>query len=202
MAPAWHARLALDPGDVEALAAARDLLVRVERWSAVIDLLRRRIESAPAAHQIRADLIETATLARERLGDVARAIEIWREVVARFGNDDENVQALADLYAESGAFKELAELLSVNANVDRGRHADRVARLADAHRLKLGDASVAVEWYGRALDVDPAHVLRVAAVRRGRGRGFPALRRAATASRRRTRRVPSPCCAHVPDDDP
>ncbi|HEY5449298.1 MAG TPA: hypothetical protein VIQ54_11130, partial [Polyangia bacterium] len=65
---AWHARLALDPADVEALAAARDLLVRVERWPVVIDLLRRRIESGPAPHQIRADLIEMATLARERLG--------------------------------------------------------------------------------------------------------------------------------------
>ena len=138
---AWHARLALDPADVEALAAARDLLVRVESWPAVIDLLRRRIDSAPPAHQIRADLIEMATLARERLGDVGRAIEIWREVVTRFGDDDENVGALADLYTESGAFAELAALLSRNANVDRGHHADRLARLADAHRLRLGDAA-------------------------------------------------------------
>ena len=112
----------------------------VERWPAVIDLLRRRIDSAPPAHQIRADLIEIATLARQRLGDAGRAIEIWREVVTRFGDDDESVGALADLYAESGAFAELAELLSRNANVDRGHHADRLARLADAHRLELGDA--------------------------------------------------------------
>ena len=33
---------------------------------------------------------------------------------------------------------ELAELLSRNGNVDRGRHADRLARLADAHRLPAG----------------------------------------------------------------
>ena len=50
-----------------------------------------------------------ATLARERLGDVGRAIEIWREVVTRFGDDDESVGALADLYTESGAFAELAD---------------------------------------------------------------------------------------------
>ena len=154
---AWQARLALDPADVDALAAARDLLVRSERWPAVIDLLRRRIDSAPPAYQIRADLIEIATLARQRLGDTGRAIEIWREVVTRFGDDDESVGALADLYAESRAFAELAELLSRNANVNRGHHADRLARLADAHRTELGDAAAAAEWYGRALDVDPAH---------------------------------------------
>ena len=152
---AWQARLALDPADVEALAAARDLLVRVERWTAVIDLLRHRIESTPPAHQIRADLIEMATMARERLGDVERAIELWREVVTRFGDDDESVGALADLYTESAAFPALADLLSRNANVDRRQHADRLARLADAHRLQLGDAAGAVEWYGRALDVAP-----------------------------------------------
>ena len=168
---AWQARLALDPADVDALAAARDLLVRSERWPAVIDLLRRRIDSAPPAYQIRADLIEIATLARERLEDTGRAIEIWREVVTRFGDDDESVGALADLYAESRAFAELAELLSRNANVDRGHHADRLARLADAHRLELGDAAAAVEWYGRALDVDPAHegrAGRAAGAARGR----------------------------------
>jgi hypothetical protein len=154
---AWQARLGLDPADVEALAAARGLLVRSERWPAVIDLLRKRIDSAPPAHQIRADLIEMATLARTRVGDVGRAIELWREVVSRFGDDDESVAALADLYTESGAFADLAALLSRSANVDLGRHADRLARLADAHRLRLGDPAGAVEWYGRALDVDPAH---------------------------------------------
>ena len=30
-------------------------------------------------------------------------------------------------------------------------------RLADAYRTELDDAAAAVEWYGRALDVDPAH---------------------------------------------
>jgi hypothetical protein len=154
---AWHARLALDPADAEAMAAARALLVRVERWPAVIDLLRRRIESDPPANQVRADLIEMATLARARMADAGRAIAIWRELVGRFGDDDESVGALADLYTESGAFAELAELLSRNANVDRRRQADRIARLADAHRVRLGDVRAAVEWYGRALDVDPAH---------------------------------------------
>jgi tetratricopeptide (TPR) repeat protein len=159
---AWQARLALDAADGEALAAARALLVGAERWAAVIDLLRRRIASAPAAHppaayQVRADLVEIATIARDRLGDLGRAIDAWREVVDRFGEDEESVATLADLYTASGAFAELAELLSRNASVDRGRHADRLARLADAHRLELGDAPGAVGWYGRALDVDPGH---------------------------------------------
>src|SRR5204863_4570565 len=44
---AWRARLVLDPRDAKALAAAHGLLVAGERWPAVIDLLRKRIEAAP-----------------------------------------------------------------------------------------------------------------------------------------------------------
>ena len=154
---AWQARLALDPADVEALAAARDLLVRSERWPAVIELLRRRIESTPPAHQIRADLIEMATLARERLGDVGRAIEIWREVVTRFGDDDESVGALADLYTRERRVRR-AGGAAVAQRQRRSRRTTPTGSRGWRMRSACSSATraAAVEWYGRALDVDPA----------------------------------------------
>jgi tetratricopeptide (TPR) repeat protein len=154
---AWSARLDLDATDAEALAAARALLVGAERWPALIELLRKRVAVGPAAHQVRADLVEIATLARERLRDLPRAIDAWREVTARFGEDDESVGHLADLLTETERFTELAELLTRRAGVDRGAHADRLARLAAAVGDRLGDGRAAVEWYGRALEVEPAH---------------------------------------------
>ena len=108
-------------------------------------------------HQIRADLIEIATVARDRLGDLPRAIETWREITTRFGEDQESVSALADLYATQGRFAELAELLSRNTLVDRDRHAAMLVRLADALRERLSQPRAATDWYGRALAVDPAH---------------------------------------------
>jgi tetratricopeptide (TPR) repeat protein len=154
---AWEARLALDPGDVEALAAQGALLARGERWRALGDLLRRRIATTPPAHQVRADLIEIATLARDRLDDPGRAVDTWREVTARFGEDDQSVSALADLYTATGRLGELAELLSRNAVADRHRHADLLARLGDALRAGLGEPRGAIDWYRRALEAEPAH---------------------------------------------
>jgi tetratricopeptide (TPR) repeat protein len=154
---AWQARLTLDAADVEALAASHALLADAQRWPALIDLLRRRIESGPAPHQIRADLMEIAAIARERLRDLPRAIEAWREIIARFGEDEPSVGALADLLDESGAFADLCELLERRAGVDRCARADRLARLAAALGARRGDLAGAVEWYGRALDVEPAH---------------------------------------------
>jgi tetratricopeptide (TPR) repeat protein len=154
---AWDARLALAPADAEALAASRALLLDAERWPALIALLRRRVDIATAAHQVRADLVEIATLAHTRTRDLPVAVDTWREIATRFGEDDETVDALADLLAESGRFAELGELLAERAGVDRGVHAGRLARLGDTLRERLEDPHVAIAWYGRALEVEPAH---------------------------------------------
>ena len=154
---AWNGRLAVDPADGEALAASRALLLEAERWPALIDLLRRRVESVPAEHQVRADLVEIATLARTRTRDLGKAVDTWREIAARFGEDDACVDALVDLLAESGRFAELGALLTQRAGVDRRVHADRLARLGDTLRLRLEDARGAIGWYACALEVEPAH---------------------------------------------
>ena len=57
-------------------------------------------------------------------------------------------------------------------------------------------------WSAGRLDLGPAHLLRVASVRRDRDRGVPALRRAAPASRRGTRGAAKTCRAHLSDYDP
>jgi hypothetical protein len=158
---AWNGRLAIDPPggpvDAEALAASRALLLAAERWPALIQLLRRRVQGAPAAHQVRADLIEIATIARARTRDLGVAVDTWREIASRFGEDDECVDALVDLLAESERFAELAELLAQRAGVDRQVHADRLARLGDILRERLDDPRIAIGWYGQALEVEPAH---------------------------------------------
>ena len=83
---------------------------------------------------MRADLVEIATLAHTRTRELARAVDTWREIATRFGEDDECVDALVELLAESGRFAELGELLSQRAGVDRRVHADRLARLGDTLR--------------------------------------------------------------------
>ncbi len=154
---AWNGRLAVEPADGEALAASRALLLEAERWPALIELLRRRVDSAPAEHQVRADLVEIAALARTRTRELGKAVDTWREIAARFGEDDACVDALVDLLAESGRFGELGELLTQRAGVDRRVHADRLARLGDTLRLQLQDTRGAIGWYAQALEVEPAH---------------------------------------------
>jgi tetratricopeptide (TPR) repeat protein len=154
---AWEARLLDDPRDAEALAAVAQLLESAERWQDLIEHLERRIGTAPPAHQIRTDLVQIATVARDRLADLPRAISAWRQVGDRFGEDVETVDALADLYAAARQFQELADLLARNAGQDRDRHAGMLVRLGDTRREQLRQAEPAIEAYTKALEIDPAH---------------------------------------------
>ena len=154
---AWEARLGAAPDDIEALAAQTRLLASAGRWQELIGVLRRRVATAAPAHQIRADLIEIATVARDHLGDLAQATEIWRDITGRFGEDAQSVSALADLYTAQGRFSELADLLSRNTLVDRDRHAALLARLGDALRERLGQAGGRDDslWTGARRGPDP-----------------------------------------------
>ena len=156
--PPGSARLALDPADAEALAASRALLLEAERWPALIDLLRRRVDSAPAAHQVRADLVEIATLARTRTRDL--------------GTRDRHLARDRDPLRRG---RRLRRRAGRSARRERPlRRAGRAARAARGRRsaactpigwrawatpsgCALDDARGAIGWYGRALEVEPAH---------------------------------------------
>jgi tetratricopeptide (TPR) repeat protein len=164
---AWEARLSLaaDAVDSEALAALTALLAGAERWPALVQVLRRRVQSEVPAHQVRADLVQIATIARERQGDLGSAIDAWRTIITRFGEDQESVAALADIFAEAGRFADLAELLSRNCLAERHRQADTAARLGDALRQSLGQDATALAWYSRALEAEPGHQVARAGLR-------------------------------------
>jgi tetratricopeptide (TPR) repeat protein len=153
---AWERRLALDPRDPEALAARIEVLESARRWPALVLALRQRIAAEPPPHQARADLVRIATVARDEQQDLAVAIDTWREVTTRFGEDLESVTALAELYTVTARHADLADILARNAVADRGRQAANLARLGDALRERLGEASAAIDWYRRSLDADPA----------------------------------------------
>ena len=181
---AWQARLALDPADVDALAAARDLLVRSERWPAVIDLLRRRIDSAPPAlsDSRRPDRDRDAGPPaarghRPRDRDLARGGHALRRRRRECRGARRPVRRRAARSPSSRSCCH-ATPTSIAGTTPTGSRAWRM-RTA----LELGDAAAAVEWYGRALDVDPAHegarggLQALLGGRIGRTRRGPAARR-------------------------
>src|SRR5262249_38146608 len=143
--------------DIEALGALIDAAARDADHEGLAKLSRQRIEQPGAAHQRRADLVWLAKIYDEQLKDLARAIDTWREVRQRYGEDREAVTALTDLLSRAERWPELAEVLSQAAASEVARFTQLQTQLGDAYRERLGKPEDAARRYRSALQVDPTH---------------------------------------------
>ncbi len=153
----WQQRLTLDPRDPVALDARVNLLARGAQWAALIGALEQRANAAPAASpQRRGDLIQIAAIQERELGDLDAAIAAWQRIAGGGVDDGEAVAALADLYAATDRWAEMARLLEASSSTDISRTMARLVRLGDAYRLHLGDPARALAVYRDALSISPA----------------------------------------------
>jgi tetratricopeptide (TPR) repeat protein len=153
---------------IQALARIYD---QKESWTELLSVHERELENASgdvAEAEIRAKI---AHLAAERLSDAPRAIETWKQVLDLRGEDPEALAALANLYEQSHAWRELVDILErqfdiAPADDDRVNILTRRARVF-TDRLQRDD--LAIEDWTRVLDIDYANLagLRsIAAIRR------------------------------------
>jgi tetratricopeptide (TPR) repeat protein len=154
---AWRACIAIDPHDVEALDALVATSAARENWQALAQLLRQRCEAPGAADRRREDWAWLARVHADKLGQIEPAIEVWRKLLATYGEDRESVTALTDLLARAERWEELTEALRDAADHEVARFTELQTRLGDAYRERLGRAELAAQRYRAALQVDPAN---------------------------------------------
>ncbi|MEK6606105.1 MAG: hypothetical protein AABZ30_00420, partial [Myxococcota bacterium] len=184
-AAALSYRQALDAeGDSgAALSALERIYQRLDRPADLAEVLARRVASAgamPAAE--RADLwLRLGRLRAERLGDPRGALDCWREVIAcgaeapAYAATIQALEALYDPeaggalaleiaralephYVEVGDWAKLAHVGEALFAGAEGRDERRViaARFSELAERRLGDAALALDWWGRALRDDPS----------------------------------------------
>ena len=154
---ALHAALALDPASEVAALQAFELELDAGRFARSLETLERHLAAAPAKPGHATLRTQAAMVARDRLGDPARArrhLEAALRVDPAYGPAG---QALAPLLAEAGEWQRLAEVLEVSARWERVP-AERVRlleRLAEVQQDRLGRPHEALRTLARALAVDP-----------------------------------------------
>ena len=143
-------------------------------WAELDTVYTRELENASgdvAEAEIRAKL---AHLAAERLNDPTRAIDTWKIVLDLRGEDPEALAALANLYEQQQAWRELVDILERQFDI-ASTDDDRVniqTRRARTFEGKLQRDDLALEDWNRVLDIDYANLagLRaIAAIRRRQG---------------------------------
>ena len=172
----WERRIDSDPSDLSGLDARIGILDAQERWDDLVAALESRAAKVAAPNQKRADLVRVALVHHHQRKDLAAAIAAWQRVVADHRDDEEGVSALADLLADTGRWKEMADLLESSSGRSTQRTVARLVRLGDALRAHLDQPVRALAAYRNAIAIAPAGVearagltalLEVAATRAG-----------------------------------
>ncbi|MFY3742428.1 tetratricopeptide repeat protein [Anaeromyxobacter sp. Red801] len=166
------------PGDDEAFHALVGLYERDARWEELIALYEGRARHAPGPGPL---LAEAATLAHRKLRNVARAEDLYRQLLQLEPAHPVALRALVELLEERGDWAGVAAALEREATgtSDPVAAAAVTLRLAKVQEERLGRRDRAALLYARAHRLDPA-------LEEARARAlecFAALRRFAQAKR-------------------
>jgi tetratricopeptide (TPR) repeat protein len=153
----WERRVDSDPSDLSALDARIGILESQQRWDDLVAALESRADKLTSPNQKRADLVRVAAIHHQQRKDLDAAIAIWQRVVAALPDDEEGIVALADLLAETGRWKEMAELLEGASGRATQRTIGRLVRLGGALREHLNEPARALAAYRNAIAIDASN---------------------------------------------
>ena len=152
----WERRVDSDPSDLSALDARIGILENQQRWDDLVIALESRAAKVASITQRRADLVRVALVHQQQRNDLDKSIDAWKRVVADHKDDEEGISALADLLAETGRWKEMADLIEGASGRATQRTTGRLVRLGDALRAHLNEPARALAAYRNAIAIDPA----------------------------------------------
>ena len=159
--------LEISPGEERAYVALERCYRRLKQWLDLINTYERHISEA-ASSSTKVELYGSiAAVYAEEVGDVDRAIDADRNIV---DIDDTNVpalEALSKLYEKQGDAAQSIEAMTRVADLtsDGNQRVEMYYRIGKALEDKLGDRGQAQERFEMSLDLDPAHLPTLAALR-------------------------------------
>lgn len=147
------------PTDVGTLDALETLFRRVERWSDVLGVLRRRVDATDVPEARRQVLEQMAQIADELLTKSEQAIALYGEVLELYPDDAATLRALDRLYTKLSSWPELADNLErqfaqTHAVSDQ---VELMLRLGELRELRMGAVEAAIQLYREVLDKEPSN---------------------------------------------
>jgi tetratricopeptide (TPR) repeat protein len=148
--------LGIDPKDTEALANLDRIYLSSESWQDLAQILEMRVQAISDA----VDLIELyprlGELYEFRLGDLPNAIRAYRRIFDDLDKTHEGaIAALARIYEQQGAWRELDTVYQRELETASGDSAEAEIRARMAHLAagKLGQPERAIETWKTVLDL-------------------------------------------------
>ncbi len=148
-----------DPEHAEAIHALQGIYAKLERWPELFAAFEKELSIALGDSQQADVFARMARLSSNRLRDPERAIGLWQRVLDLRGEDPEALNALGDIYASQGNWRDLVDVLEREAAIAED-DSFRIQVYSDLARVwyeKLERERNAIENWERVLDVDPGN---------------------------------------------
>ncbi len=159
--------LEIDPGVIAAYEGLERCYRRLKLWNEFVATCERHISELTDV-TAKADLHEQiARVYADEIGDLDRAIDAYQNIIDLDDTRLPALEALARLHEKQGDSARSIEVMIrvADLTVDGGQRVDMYYRIGKALDEKLSDRSQARERYELALDLDPAHLPTLSALR-------------------------------------
>ena len=148
-----------DSEHADTIQSLQSIYANLERWPELFAAFEKELSIALGDSQQADVFARMAKLSSNRLRDSEKAIGLWQRVLDLRGEDPEALNALGDIYASQGNWRDLVDVLEREAAVAED-DTFRIQVYSDLARVwyeKLGRERNAIENWERVLDIDPGN---------------------------------------------
>ncbi len=151
--------LEIDDVDMIAMDALERMYIRLSRWQPLKDVYAKKAELADDVEDKKRMLYVLAQVHDRELGDVAKAIETYQNILDLDAEALPAIQSLDRLYGQAERWYDL--LSNLERQVELAERTSEIAalkyRIGNLWQVHLGDIARAIESFREALEIDPAH---------------------------------------------
>jgi tetratricopeptide (TPR) repeat protein len=148
-----------DSEHAPSIQALQRIYANLERWPELFAAFEKELSIALGDSQQADVFARMARLSSNRLRDQEKAIGLWQRVLDLRGEDPEALNALGDIYAGQGNWRDLVDVLEREAAIAED-DSFRIQVYSDLARVwyeKLERERNAIENWERVLDIDPGN---------------------------------------------
>ncbi len=148
-----------DSEHADTIHALQAIYADLERWPELFASFEKELSIALGDTQQAEVFARMAKLSSNRLRDPEKAIGLWQRVLDLRGEDPEALNALGDIYASQGNWRDLVDVLEREAAIadDDSFRVQVYSDLARVWYEKLERERSAIENWERVLDIDPGN---------------------------------------------
>lgn len=150
--------LEVDSGDAEALDHLEQHASDARDWNKLVEVLRKRLESAPAGDTATELLKRIAKICEERLRDEERAITYYQRILEIAPGHRRALESLGRIYESTERWADFVDVTrrQIKVTTDRDHKALLYFKCGSVMEAKFGEEDEAIRYYEAAIKTSPS----------------------------------------------